>query len=307
MQELVMKCEVCLELLDEYLDGELAERESSEVAAHLVRCQFCSTESAALVTEQEMFSKYDRELEVSASLWERIAEQTAGPVVAPVVRESLTDRVINLFRVPAFRFSLAAVALIVIALLVGAVYLQTGKSTTSTADNNSKPSPITPREAVAPKQEEQKSTTPPYVADATPKKRIKKYSVNKQLVIEQSDLVSSDLGYQDLDDRDTAKHLEQTENLLRSIRNVQFNDNDQEIDMSYDKVQARRLLNENIVLRRDAEMRAKFPAKTLLSDLEPFLIDIANLPDHAKPEEVRTIRDRVRKTEIVAALIGYDD
>jgi hypothetical protein len=202
---------------------------------------------------------------------------------------------------------LAAVALIVFALLVGAVYLQTRKSTTSTADNHPKPSPITPREAVAPQQDEPKSTTPSYVADATPKKRIKKSSVSKQSVIEQSDVVSSDLGYQDLDDRDTAKHLEQTENLLRSIRNVQLNDNDQEIDMSYDKLQARRLLNENIVLRRDAEMRAKFPAKTLLSDLEPFLIDIANLPDHAKPEEVRTIRDRVRKTEIVAALVGYDD
>lgn len=302
-----MKCEVCLELLEEYLDGELAEREASEVATHLVTCQFCATESVGLVTEQEMFSRYDRDLEVSPLLWERIALQTAAPVVSPLARESLTDRVVSLFRVPAFGFSLAAVALIVIALMVGAVYLQTRKSTTSTAGNHPKPSPFTPREAVAPQQEEQKSTTPPYVADATPKKRIKKYSVNKPSVIEQSDLVSSDLGYQDLDDRDTAKHLEQTENLLRSIRNVQLNDNDQEIDMSYDKTQARRLLNENIVLRRDAEMRAKFPAKTLLSDLEPFLIDIANLPDHAKPEEVRTIRDRVRKTEIVAALVGYDD
>jgi hypothetical protein len=64
-------------------------------------------------------------------------------------------------------------------------------------------------------------------------------------------------------------------------------------------------LNENIVLRRDAEMKAKYPTKMLLSDLEPLLIDIANLPDQAKPEEVRVIKDRVQKTEIVAALIGY--
>ena len=300
-----MKCEVCLELLEEYLDGELAGRESSEVAAHLVRCQVCSNERAAMIAEQEMFSRYDREIEVSPMLWERIAEQTAARVVAPAARESLTDRVLSLFRVPAFGFSLAAVALIVIALVVGAVYLQSKRPTTSTAEIHPKPSPVTSTDAVTPKQEGNPTT--PYVAGATPRKRIKKYPVNTQPVIEQSDLVSSDLGYQDPDDRDTAKHLEQTENLLRSIRNVQLNDNDQEIDMSYDKAQARRLLNENIVLRRDAEMRAKFPAKTLLSDLEPFLIDIANLPDHAKPEEVRTIRDRVRKTEIVAALVGYDD
>ena len=83
-------------------------------------------------------------------------------------------------------------------------------------------------------------------------------------------MLSSDFGYQDVDDQDTAKHIEQTQNLLRSIRNVQLNDSDQDIDVTYDKALSRRLLNENIVLRRDAEMKAKFPTKALLSDLEPF-------------------------------------
>ena len=63
----------------------------------------------------------------------------------------------------------------------------------------------------------------------------------------------------------------------------------------------------NVVLRREAEMKAKFPTKTLLADLEPLLIDIANLPDHARPEEVRAIKERVDKTEIVAALIEHRD
>jgi len=128
----------------------------------------------------------------------------------------------------------------------------------------------------------------------------------KRTRIDQTDVLSSDFGYQDVDDQDTAKHLEQTQNLLRSIRNVQLNDSDQDIDVSYDKALSRRLLNENIVLRRDAEMKAKFPTKALLSDLEPFLIDIANLPDQAKPDDVRAIKERVKKTEIVAALIGYE-
>jgi hypothetical protein len=127
----------------------------------------------------------------------------------------------------------------------------------------------------------------------------------KRTPIDQTDVLSSDFGYQDVDDQDTAKHIEQTQNLLRSIRNVQLNDNDQDIDVTYDKALSRRLLNENIVLRRDAEMKDKFPTKALLSDLEPFLIDIANLPDQAKPDDVRAIKERVKKTEIVAALIGY--
>jgi hypothetical protein len=60
-----------------------------------------------------------------------------------------------------------------------------------------------------------------------------------------------------------------------------------------------------VVLRRDAEVSGKFPVKTLLSDLEPFLIDIANLPDQTTPNDLRAITDRVQKTEIVAALQSY--
>jgi hypothetical protein len=126
-------------------------------------------------------------------------------------------------------------------------------------------------------------------------------------VSDQSDVLSSDLGYLDIDEQDTAKHIEQTQNLLRSIKNLPVSDSDDEIDVSYDKALSRRLLNENVVLRREAEMKAKFPTKTLLADLEPFLIDIANLPDHARPEDVRVIKERVRKTEIVAALLDYQD
>jgi hypothetical protein len=124
---------------------------------------------------------------------------------------------------------------------------------------------------------------------------------------DQSDVLSSDVGYLDMDDQDTATHIEQSKLLLRSIKNVAIADNDDEIDVTYDKALSRRLLNENVVLRRDAEMKAKFPTKTLLADLEPFLIDIANLPDRARAEDVRVIKERVQKTEIVAALLGYQD
>jgi hypothetical protein len=86
------------------------------------------------------------------------------------------------------------------------------------------------------------------------------------------------------------------------LRTSPVADGDEEIDVTYDKALSRRLLNENVVLRRDAEMKAKFPTKTLLADLEPFLIDIANLPDRARAEDVRVIKERVQKTEIVAAL-----
>lgn len=300
-----MKCEGCLELLDEYLDGELAERESGEVAAHLITCSACASQSSALAAEQEMFSRYDRDLEVPSFLWKRIAEQTVEPVSVPVSKNGFA----SLFSVPATGFSSAtAVALILIALVIGAAYLRSRRSdrNNTAVKNDPLPSRITPDQNPAPESERPQSIIPSDVTSSNTKRRARKSSEAKPAPLDQSDVLSSDLGYQDMDDQDTAKHLEQTQNLLRSIRNVQLNEGDQEIDVTYDKALSRRLLNENIVLRRDAEMKAKFPTKALLSDLEPFLIDIANLPDQARPEDVRVIKERVQKTEIVAALIGYE-
>jgi len=193
--------------------------------------------------------------------------------------------------------------LVVFALVIYAAYLKTEKPKAVVAEN------------AAPKESSVKEQAVPVPSSsAEPQKHIAPSNQNsarhklhaaKAINIEQSDVLSSDFGVQDIEDQETAKHIEQTQNLLQSIRNVKLNDNDVEIDVSYDKALSRRLLNENIVLRRDAEMKAKYPTKMLLSDLEPLLIDIANLPDQAKPEDVRVIKDRVQKTEIVAALIGY--
>ncbi|HEV8367468.1 MAG TPA: zf-HC2 domain-containing protein [Pyrinomonadaceae bacterium] len=297
-----MKCELCLELLEEYLDGELAERVSSEVAAHLVTCSRCLTESSVLAAEEEMFSRYDRELEVPASLWGQIAERT---VVTQLPKNGFGARFVSLFRVPSFGFALAtAVALIVIGLVVGSTYIRSRKSDPKHTTVIGAPTPS----SVASRKDEQQQndvTRPANVFASHDKSKTRRSPAPKRTPIDQSDVLSSDFGYQDPDDKDTAKHIEQTQNLLRSIRNVQVNDGDHEIDVTYDKALSRRLLNENIVLRRDAEMKAKFPTKSLLSDLEPFLIDIANLPDQARPEDIRAIKERVQKTEIVAALIGY--
>jgi hypothetical protein len=121
----------------------------------------------------------------------------------------------------------------------------------------------------------------------------------------QADVLFSDVAFSAAEDEETERHIEQAQNLLRSVRNMEFSDDDTEVDVSYEKVLSRRLLNENVVLRRDAEMTGKYPVKILLSSLEPFLLDIANLPERASPDDLREIKDRVQKTEIVAALHSY--
>ena len=281
-----MKCEVCRELLEEYLDGELAPHDHEQVDTHLIACTNCSADFAALTAEQELFAHYDREIEVPPFLWTRVAAHTVSERRAPKRR---------LF-VPALT---GAIAVLLIAIAIGAVYLfsRPKPSTPTVASTpSSTPAPDPVRESV-----QSAVMVPP----KKPRPRVK--PVIKQSTADQSDVLSSDLADLDMDEQDTAKHIEQSKILLRSIKNVQIPDTDDDIDVTYDKALSRRLLNENVVLRRDAEMKAKFPTKTLLADLEPFLIDIANLPDRARPEDVRVIKERVQKTEIVAALLDYQD
>jgi len=243
-----MKFKDNLELLEEYLDGDVS-------------------------AEEELFARYDREIEVSPAVWAGIEER-----IVPVT-ESWNG------------WWMKIAAVVVLSIGLGSVYFLVPKKQTIT--KTPKPSEQQFARFDLPKRPEQTRIT-----------RSKKPTTPKH---DNPGVVSSDLAYLDLDDQDTVNHLEQTQNLLRSIRNVTVSDGEEEIDVTYDKALSQRLLNENVVLRRDAEMRAKFPTKTLLADLEPLLIDIANLPDHARPEEVRAIKERVDKTEIVAALIEYRD
>jgi len=281
-----MKCEVCLELLEEYLDGELGAEDREQIDAHLTTCSECSESFAALTAEQEMFVRYDREIEVPPFLWTRVAAHTVSE------RNIAKRRWLSLA---------GAIAVTLIVIATGVVYLSSNKTSepkiAKSPSQVPKPNPVLQSvQSAAPERE---------VIASRPKPKLKAKPTLPTFA--QSDVLSSDLGYLDMDDRDTAKHIEQTQILLRSSKNVAIADNDDEIDVTYDKALSRRLLNENVVLRRDAEMKAKFPTKTLLADLEPFLIDIANLPDRARAEDVRVIKERVQKTEIVAALVDYQD
>ena len=286
-----MKCEVCSELLEEYLDGELEPQAQAQVGEHLIECADCSASFAALSAEQQLFARYDRELEVPPFLWTRVAAHTVAENNSPKRWTAIFARPLA-----------SVIAALLLAIAVGIVYVVSRQpEPNKTVADSGKPAPTQPKKEPEPEQQK------PELVAAQPKPKHRVRSVTNHAPADQSDVLSSDLSYLDIDEQDTARHIEQTQNLLRSIRNVPTTDSDEDIDVTYDKQLSRRLLNENVVLRRDAEMKAKFPTKTLLTDLEPFLIDIANLPDHARPEDVRAIKERVQKTEIVAALLDYQD
>jgi len=305
-----MKCDDCLNLLEVYLDGEAGERNDEHVQQHLMKCTSCTSALEALTAENDLFARYDRELEISPAVWNGIAAQIAADGNgAAKSKLSFSEWFAGLFAMPSFRFAMPAVALALIAIVVGVAYWRTRQPAPQPPPKLAQKengAPTTPKQAeqqvISPDNQKTNATGQGdrVLVAASPKQ---KHAPRR--IADQQELIWIDAGYSDMEDKDTATHLEQAQNLLISVRNIELTDDDQEVDVSYEKAESRRLLNENIVLRRDAETAGKFPAKSVLGSLEPFLIDIANLPDKAPAKDLRQIRDRVQKTEIVAELRGY--
>src|SRR2546427_5671283 len=119
-----MKCEACLNQLEEYVDGELARRDAEAISTHLITCANCSGALDLLTAEQEVYARYDRELEISPALWRgiegRIAEEN-GPVDSSS-RFNLRELFAGLFVDSRIGFGFAgAAAVLIAAVLIGVV------------------------------------------------------------------------------------------------------------------------------------------------------------------------------------------
>ena len=104
--------------------------------------------------------------------------------------------------------------------------------------------------------------------------------------------------------KEVARHVEQAQMLLRSIKNARAAEGDT-FNVAYEKQLSRKLLGDNVTLQLDAETRGDKETKQVLDRIEPYLLDIANMHAKASREEVRSIRERIDSKEIIAALQVY--
>jgi hypothetical protein len=316
-----MKCNDCLSLLAEYIDGEAIGAAAERIRAHLITCAGCTREFELLTAEQELFARYDRELEIAPSMWQEIAARTtaASREADASSRAGMLEWFTGLFAAPRSGYAFAgALAVSIIAVALGLMYLrinqQPEQSTVARNGNQIMPPIVSPptdtataaTPVVSPSQSEG-IASPADERIAAPRKTSKHSGTPTRR--DDTGVLFADVAYSDLEERDTIEHVRQAENLLRSIRSLHSSDDESadgsEIDVSFEKAMSRRLLSENAVLLRDAEVAGKFPTKALLKDLEPFLMEIANLPDKTKANQLRELKDRAQKTEIVAALMSY--
>ena len=118
-------------------------------------------------------------------------------------------------------------------------------------------------------------------------------------------VVTSDTRLLDPEEKDVARHVEQTQMLLRSFKNVRPSDDTNTVNVAYERNLSRKLLAENATLKLDAETRGDKDTRQVLDSIEPFLLDIANLREQPSREEVRSVKERVTKNDIIAALQVY--
>ena len=100
----------------------------------------------------------------------------------------------------------------------------------------------------------------------------------------------------------TALHFEKSETLLVAFRNVRMNEPNSVAEVAYERKRAQQLVLQNMMLRREADASGDVQISSLLENLEPILIDIANLPDKPDKDAVRVIRQRVERKNIVPLL-----
>lgn len=98
------------------------------------------------------------------------------------------------------------------------------------------------------------------------------------------------------------RHAERVQILLRSFRNSRLNESDPNLDIAGARRLSKRLLYNNISLRREAASAGDLPVEALLSSVEPTLLDLANLPDKPAREELVSIKERIRKRHLVGVL-----
>ena len=322
-----------------YFDGELEPEIAAQVNKHLARCDACAASAFEFERAIElMASAFEDELPDSipsehlrARIAAALAEDSIPKGISPAA--SFWFRILNapiarlrLLGLSPRRLAYASLAALVLVfgLWLG---LRTGlfaQRPEERVQNKQTQEPIptpapTPRDehqdkAIAKEPEGDKSkiveTRKPDRPRQSPEQ--KQYvSVKQEAPISPSNdgdnsaerlATTNDVG---IFDAGMVRHFEKAQMLLRSFRNSDTSTEGITADLAQEKRQSKSLLYQNILLRRDAETSGNLPAEDVLGSLEPVLLDIANLPDRPSTDEVRSIKDRIHKMEIIAVLQVY--
>lgn len=306
-----MSCD-CTEKVSLLIDGELPENEARDVQRHLLQCLDCQRAQRDFLNLRSQIGAYVPQLE-------------------PVTQREALNRILNRKPVkvrvarPAWSWSFSPrlatlAALVIVAAIAGLLFyrslnrqpsettakVQQAKAGQQPSAENTptpKPAPTTtsaPLATPAPSEAPSPSTMPrrpqrrrmPVLPEGT-------FASNRSQTtqtLDAPDVRSADT--QTL----TAMHFEKSELLLRAFRNVRPEKAGSTAEVEYERKQAQQLVLQNMMLRREADTAGDVQVAGLLENLEPILLDIANLPRKPAAEEIEVIKERVERKNLVALL-----
>lgn len=293
------------EKISSLIDAELSSSEAREVERHLVNCRECEQVRADFLNLRSQITSFE------TSLQPAVQNRALKKILA-------TER-----RAPARGFGwsfgpqvAAFAALVIVAAIAGLLmYKSSNPSTTDKHVAVQSPTPV-PSASVQQKQPEPEPSpnkgneeTPNKGSEETAPRRAPSPAPKRPLVREPkpgeqfASIPSVPDPVRSADAQTmTAIHFERSETLLVAFRNVRVNEPGATREVAYERKRAQQLVLQNMMLRREADAAGDVQISSLLENLEPILIDIANLPDKPDKDAMRVIRERVERKNIVPLL-----
>jgi len=286
------------EKISSLIDGELAPAEAREVERHLLTCSECEQLRADFLSLRSQIIGFE------TSLQPEVQNRALKKILA---RPGRTRGLQWNFGTQAIAFAM----LVIVAAIIGFVAYQKSNNQRGQKDVAlvvQTPSPA-PAATVEPgKQPDVKESPEPQPApsknsgDKSPRQ-----APNKRPIVrepkpgEQFAAVPERMRSADAETM-TAMHFETSERLLLAFKNVRLDQPSAAEEVGYERKRAKQLVYQNMLLKREADAAGDVQISSLLENLEPILIDIANLPDQPDENTVRAIRERVERKNIVGLL-----
>lgn len=282
------------EKISSLIDGELSTAEAREVERHLLSCAQCEEARADFLNLRSQISGFE------ASLPGEVQNRALAKILSKPAASGTRHQW-------SWNWGYGAVALAsiaIVALIIGLNFYQ--RPPEEVASKSPVPVP-SPTATPSPEPEPPKPETPPSkesqpkprrtapVREPKPGEQFATVPRNVQPVVPEP---ARPADTQTM----TALHFERAETLLRAFRNVRLDEPSAAAEVRYERTRAKQLIYQNMMLRREADASGDVQIASLLDNLEPILLDIANLPDKPDNDTVRVIRERVERKNIVALL-----
>ena len=300
------------EKVSSLIDGELAPAEAREVERHVLDCAECEQLRADFLNLRSQIASFE------TSLQPTVQNRALKKIL------SAADR-----RTPARGFqwgfgtqAVAFATFLIVCAIIGLVLYQTSNTVDpekqQAAVHNPSPSPESSIQKASPAESPETAKEPEPAKEAeptapsndgrettTPKqsKPSKRLPAREPKPGEQFASIPAPERLRSADaETMTAMHFEKAERLLTAFRNVRLNERGASTSVGYERKRAKELVYQNMMLRREADAAGDVQIASLLENLQPILLDIANLPARPDHDSVRVIRERVERKNIVALL-----